>query len=245
MKKEHQPEMKCHRLLFYQKPLVGNASQRPTTKSSSLPLQIYSYQSKPKSDPHAHPHQQQPSKPPQGSYQIALPLQEDRIDNHDSLSIRGDAMVITGPENTIEENQIRKSLIQYFLFIAIFNIIITSYLFYNAHISDLSKVMSSSIAPNTLSFVQIPQQRKYSEILMFWFTILNLLFGMIGSYLQSPLGLFFYSLFALLIIFLGFPVVPTLLYSTRYLVDAVNLYIAFVLRSKLMINILPFSFVRR
>jgi hypothetical protein len=229
MKKEHQQEMKCHRLLFYEKPLVGNVGNRSTTRSSSLPLQIYSYNS-----------EQQ-----QHGYQIALPLQQDRIDNNDSLFIRGDAMVISGPEISNEDDRIRKSLVHFFLFVAIFNLIITSCLYFNAHLSDLSKVIPSSTAPNSFSFVQIPQDRRYSEKIIFSFTIFNLLFGIIGACFQSPLGLFLYSLIAMLIFFVGFPVVPTLLYSTRYLVDAVNLYIAFVLRSRLMINVLPFYFVRR
>jgi hypothetical protein len=228
MKKEHKQDQKFHRLLFYEKPLVGSVANRQTT--SSLPLQIFSY---------GNNGQQQ-----QG-YQIALPLQQNRIENYDSLYIRGDAMVISGPESTIEDNRIRKSLVNMFLLIAIVNLIITFCLFFDAHIADISNVIPSSIAPNTFSFVQVPRDRRYSENLIFSFTIFNLIFGIIGAILQSPLVLFLYSLVALLIFFVGFPVVPTLLYTTRYLLDAVNLYVAFVLRSKLMINILPFYFVRR
>jgi hypothetical protein len=226
--KKNEKNRPTRRLLFYEKPLVGNTNRAKS--SSSTPIQILHHPSL-----------------GGGGFGIALPLQQDRVDtnNTDSLYLRGDAMVISGPESSPEDDLSRRSLMYYFIFLALVNLIITIFLYANAHTADLSKVIPSSLAPNTFSFVQIPKERRYSEDLVFAITIINLLLGIIGAILQNPLLLFSYSLIALLIIFVGFPVVPYIFYSSRYLLDAINLYIAFALRNKLMMNILPFYFVRR
>ena len=214
-----------YRLLYYEKPLVGSLI-RPKS-SSSPPLHIIQST---------------------GQFKIALPIKEERLDNNNnnsSLSLRGDAMVISGPEYSINDNFIRYKLIYFFIFISCFNLIITSLLYFYAHNVDLSKVMPSTIAPNTFSFVQVTKNRTFSEKLIFIITILNLIFGIFGAILQNPLILFLYSLILLLVFFLGYPLIPYMFYSIRYLIDAINLYAAHLLRSKLMINILPFYFVRR
>jgi hypothetical protein len=237
MEKKNRP---LRRLLFYEKPLVGNTHRGKS--SSATPIQILYHSSL--SVGTATGGGGGGSAPPFG---IALPLQQDRLDsnNTESLYLRGDAMVISGPEAAPEDDLARKSLMIYFIFIALVNIFVTIFLYANAHTADLSKVIPPSLAPGSLSFVQIPKVRRYSEELVFAITIINLLFGIFGAVLQNPLVLFSYSLIALLVIFLGFPVVPYILYSSRYLIDAVNLYIAFALRMKLMMNMLPFYFVRR
>jgi hypothetical protein len=214
-------QRRSSRLLFFQKPVAGNSTNNPKT---FVPVQVLS---------------------PTGGFGIGMPTQQRRASNQPSVYFDGDTVAISGPEDLDEDNYVRRALAALFIALAICNVIATCVLFFKAHSIDLSKVMNESNSPHNLAFVQIPKHRRYSENLIFALTIINLMIGIFGAAFQNPLGLSAYCFFALIMIFIGFPVIPYFLYSFRYVIDAVCIYIALTLRSKLMMTLLPFYFMRR
>jgi hypothetical protein len=94
--------------------------------------------------------------------------------------------------------------------------------------------------PNLVNeFQVIPSERTGGEDLNFTFLIVTTLVGMLSAALHSNFGLSIYSLSLVLNYMLSMSSIPYFAYSARFVLDAVLLYLALVLRSKLMYIYLP------
>ena len=83
--------------------------------------------------------------------------------------------------------------------------------------------------------------RRPIEHTNFSFLIILTLIGMLSAIINSPIGLSLYSLSLMINYTLSIYSLPYFVFSTRFFIDAMMLYLALVLRSKLMYIYMPFN----
>lgn len=201
-------------LLYYQKPTLGPVRSRTAQKQ---PLQVTF---------------------PSGAYGIAIPsnviaASEDAVPN-DSVVIASES------ENDEWDIRERRWITAALLCVALVNLIITSLMFQNAHLTNPSNVVESDDA-NSLPFPfeVVPTTRRPIENMFFAFLILSIIGGSVSAVFENVLGLSAYGLTVVIMYFCGTAAMPNFVFSFRSVFDIWMLYLALVLRSKLIFNLLP------
>jgi hypothetical protein len=207
--------------LYYQKPLIGVSSNDGT---NSVPIQIIY---------------------PSGEVGIGVPINDSSSNNNDSNRNRGlqRVTIASGPEDGSIDQFYRRALVIGFVFFAFINFIITILLYAKATTADPSKVEFPSTTNNPHEnppndFQAISIQRRYIEKVNFAFTLIIIMIGTLSSIFQNVLGLSAYSLAITLNFILSPTALPYFVYSARFILDFIMLYIALLLRSKLVFSYL-------
>lgn len=120
-----------------------------------------------------------------------------------------------------------------FVLLSVFNLVVTCFMFYNPEI-DRTKVQETNGDSYPTPLSVIPSHRRDIEVIHFAFTIVTLCLGIVVAVLRVQIGLWFYVLDLLLSMVLGVPSLPYFVYSARYLLDVVQMYMAWVLLRKLV-----------
>lgn len=200
-------------MIYYQKPVLGPTGLK--NNRTNEPLQV-SF--------------------PSGSIGLGVPAVVDaNANNNDTNSY---VIIASGPEESMMDIRERRIIIFTFLLLAVVNIAITCLLYQDASMADLTLLNSGSTTDKP--FTKLPETRSFLERINFGFTIFIIIYGAVSVYLENPLGLSIYALSVTLNFLLGLSAVPYFIYSLRYFLDTWMLYLALILRSKLVLSFLPF-----
>ena len=206
-------EAEINTLIYYQKPCIGNEQ----TSRSVTPIQLLF---------------------PNG-FGLGIPVKESTVNPLSAQETdRNFGVLASGPERTNADRLPLRGLQATFLVLAAFNIVITSLLMFDADNVDTGKVMSKT-APLTRIFDAVSSERRNVENVNYAFSIVIILIGSISVLFENCLGVSAYCLATLLNFLLGTSALPYFVYSFRYIFDLTMLYIALVLRSRLMFTFLP------
>ena len=206
-------------LLYYKKPGLGQKSSKRDNKLRNQPLQV-SF--------------------PSGAVGIALPSSAASTDtnneNQDSV------VIVSETENDDVDVTERRWITMGFLALALVNLIITSLMFQYADTTDTSAVVEpSNYGSGALPqpFESVRSTRTSTENTFFSFIVLSIICGSLAAAFQSALGLSVYSLTIAIMYIFGTAALPYFVFSFRSLFDIWMLYMALVLRSKLLFTVLP------
>lgn len=201
------------RLLYYQKPAIGQSSQDPNAELNTHPIQIVF---------------------PSGTFGVGIPISS-KSENRDDTTNIGAIMSI--PEDDPVDKFYRRGIVAIFLVSFIVNIVITGLLYANATTADQSK--AEKVSGIAFTFGEVAPHRTSRENMSFALTIIILLIGASGSILENPTLLSIFSYGVLMNFILGTQALPYYLYSFRYALDFFMLYVALVLRLKCNVVFLP------
>lgn len=197
-------------IVYYQKPIIGDV----VTGDPLPPVQLVF---------------------PGGNFGLAIPVK----DQTDTQATQGNYPVVSsGPENTPVDLLEKESIKCAFVVVAFFNLVITCLMYANAHIVDVSRVEYPHQSFPTV-FEIVSTHRSYTENVQFGFFLTALIIGISSAYFEIPLGLSAYAFFVVVNFLLGTSALPYFVYSLRYIFDVFLLYLALVLRSRLMYTFLP------
>ena len=115
-------------------------------------------------------------------------------------------------------------------------------MYHYADVIDLSNSIPESAAAihdvpykdAVFVFQQVPVERRYIEDVSFYCLLVATILGAAAALLESPLGLSAYALCCALNFLLGTNALPYFLFCFRYAFDLWLLYLALLLRSKLV-----------
>ena len=218
-------------LIYYQKPCIGNERGSRTAP----PVQLIF---------------------PEGGFSLGIPVKESINTATITPQERDNtfAVLASGPERSDTDLKQIYGLQLTFLVLAIFNIVISSALYFNAPIVDTSKV-SPSLSPSigfnvgaelivewralTICIQLVRNNRREIENVDYAFTMIIIIMGSLAVIFETALGISAYCLAILLNFLLGTSSLPYFTYSVRYIFDMFMLYIALVLRTRLMYTFLP------
>ena len=202
-------------LIYYQKPCIGNERGSRTAP----PVQLIF---------------------PEGGFSLGIPVKESINTATITPQERDNtfAVLASGPERSDTDLKQIYGLQLTFLVLAIFNIVISSALYFNAPIVDTSKV-SPSLSPSVDTFQLVRNNRREIENVDYAFTMIIIIMGSLAVIFETALGISAYCLAILLNFLLGTSSLPYFTYSVRYIFDMFMLYIALVLRTRLMYTFLP------
>ena len=158
------------------------------------------------------------------------------------LGLGSEVMVASEPENFDIDILERRGIIYSFLFVASVNIILTSLMYHYASVMDLSSSVPRSAAAvhdvpyagAVFVFEEVPDERRYIEDVSFYCLLVATILGAVSALVESPLGLSAYALCCALNFILGASALPYFLFAFRYAFDLWLLYLALLLRSKLV-----------
>ncbi len=206
-------------LLYYQKPSLGRNNNKRDGKSRKQPLQVNF---------------------PSGAVGIALPSSATSTntnnDNEDSV------VIVSETENDNVDVTERRWITMGFLALALVNLIITSLMFQYADTTDVSAVVKPSnygVEALPQPFEEIRSTRNSTENTYFTFIVLSIICGSLAATFQSALGLSVYGLTVAIMYIFGTAAQPYFVFSFRSFFDIWMLYMALVLRSKLLFTVLP------
>ena len=180
-----------------------------------------------------------------GSYGIGMNSSARRPRNQEEI-LGESVMVASEPENFDIDILERRGIIYTFIFVAVINIIVTTLMYHHATTIDESNVIPiSGTAPHDIPFKssvfvfeEVPLERRPLELTSFTCIIVATICGSVAALLESPLGLSCYALTIALNFLLGTNALPYFLFAFRYVFDLWLLYLALLLRSKLVVNFL-------
>lgn len=201
------------RLTYYQKPIIGNDSgERLIT-----PLHL---------------------KFPSGGFGLGISSRDPNIVHINRERDASFAVMASSPEyNSPDEFNFRGLQVTFFI-LAFMNILITSILYFQADVVDLSKVENQTRSIPSV-FEIVSDERRNVEQVNYSFTIILIVLACISVIARNCLGLSIYCLSMLLNFILGTSSLPYFVYSFRYIFDISMFYIALVIRSRLMFTFLP------
>jgi len=150
-------------------------------------------------------------------------------------------IVASGPEESMMDIRERRIIITTFLLLCIINIVFTCFLYFDANNMDLTLL---NVAPSNTGmpapFGKIPEKRSFLERVNFGFLLFIMIYGGVSVAYENPLGISIYALSISLNFILGLSAMPYFLYAMRLFLDTWMVYLALVLRSKLVLSFLPF-----
>ena len=201
-------------LLYYRKPSLGPIRSRSAQKQ---PLQVTF---------------------PSGTYGIAIPSNAIAASEE---AVPDDSVVIASEsENDSWDIRERKWITAALLAVALVNLIITSLMFQFAPLTNPSNVVQSDDAYRLpLPFEVTSSERRPIENLFFAFLIVSIIGASISAVTENVLGLSAYGLATTIAYICGTAALPNFVFSFRSIFDIWMLYLALVLRSKLILNFLP------
>lgn len=171
------------------------------------------------------------------------------------MPVKGDVEAgARGPEQTVNENDDggvlasapmhgaldRRQVVEYktaFCALALVNFVLTCLLYFEAHLIDPSRVQAGTAHLPT-AFDEVPRSRRPVEAVDFAFLLVLLVLGTAAAVKEAPTGLSAFALGLLLNFFLSTAALPHFVFSLRYLLDLALLYVALVLRSRLVVTFL-------
>lgn len=201
-------------LLHYKKPEIRNNSNGNT--KTVTPLQIAF---------------------PTGGSGIGVPAFVARPQEEIQRDRDGAVIISANTHDEYEQLDLRYIKFAFILF-AIFNFIVTALMYFGATHADPSSV--SPFKGGSPSVFEKPSPDRPSiQQINFGFFLGLLAMGCLSAIGESALGLSMYALAITLNFLLGTSALPYYLFSMRYLVDIVMLYLALVIRSRVMYLYLP------
>ena len=211
---EAEKKLPLSELLYYQKPSLGPMRSRTAQKQ---PLQVTF---------------------PSGAYGIAIP--SNAIAASEGAVPEDTVVIASESENDSLDIRERRWITGALLSVAVANLIITSLMFQFAPITNPSNVVESDDANRLyLPFEVIPSNRRHIENLFFAFIIISIIGASISAVTENVLGLSIYGLATTIMYICGTAALPNFIFSFRSIFDIWTLYLALVLRSKLIFNLLP------
>ena len=209
-------------MIFYQKPVLG-----PTGLKQNRGNEPYSVTF------------------PSGTLGLGLPAS-----NGGDSSVWGDnaggltnVTIASGPEESMMDIRERRIIIFTFLVVCVVNFVVTCILYFDAISADLIDLDNPQ--PMSSNLLQhIPPNRSFLERVNFGFTLFILIYGAVSVAFENPLGISVYALAISLNFILGISAIPYFLYALRYFLDTWMLYLALILRSRLVLSFLPFHIPR-
>lgn len=200
-------------MIFFQKPILGPTGLK--SNRGNEPLQV-SF--------------------PSGSIGLGIPaVSPDRAEGSDSTIV----IIASGPEESMMDIRERRIIIFTYLLLCAVNIILTFLMYFEAKMIDLTKLDATNSLSNV--YQELPPNRPFIERINFGFTIFILIYGAVSVINENPLGISIYAFSITLNFLLGLSAIPYFIYSLRYFLDTWMLYLALVLRSKLVLSFLHFN----
>jgi hypothetical protein len=161
-----------------------------------------------------------------------------RVANRDQNRGVRHGVIVSGPVASPLDTVQKRGLVFAFNVLAIVNIVLTCLLYLKADEVDSSKVEpATSFLPFSLE--KVDSERRPIEKISFGFTITIIVIGILSTITEFTLGVSIYSLAIILNFMLGTSALPYFVYSFRYILDIGMLYLALVIRSRLMYTFLP------
>lgn len=210
-------DIELQALVYYQKPVVGNSNNK---NKNLAPVQIIY---------------------PSGGFGLGIPVIDIDANNNENANTREQTcgVIASAPEFTDFDKYHLKVLKFTFLSLAIANIVITCLMYTNATTVDPSKVEDITYGGLPVVFQDVSRNRNKTEKANFACLIIILLIGFFSVLFEFTLGISTYCFAICLNFILGFVTVPYFVYSFRYIFDVFMLYIALVIRSRLVVTFLP------
>mmetsp|Transcript_16142 Transcript_16142/g.16274 ORF Transcript_16142/g.16274 Transcript_16142/m.16274 type:complete len:234 (+) Transcript_16142:308-1009(+) len=182
---------------------------------------------------------------PSGSIGLGLPLLEMSENEAEDQNLPYRNVVITsGPTNFSSDKSYRQILKLTFIFLFILNLITTILLYNHADTADTSLIQLSTDSPPSV-LQKISDKRHPNEFTYFLCTIILLTIGVLSAVCEHVLGLSIFAISICFNFFCGIPNLPYFVYSYRFIIDFVMLYVCLELRSKLMLDFLPIRVYER
>ena len=201
--------------LYYQKPVIGLSET-----TNSTPVQIIY--------------------PMTGEVAIGVPVKDNNSNNNENRSrVLQKVTIASGPEDASIDQFYRTGIVIAFVFFAFINFAVTICLYVKATVADPSKVefpSTTSNPPNDFQAISI--DRRPIEKINFAFTLIIIIIGTLSSIFQNVLGLSAFSMATTLNFILSPTALPYFVYSVRFILDFIMLYLALLLRSKLAFSYL-------
>lgn len=147
-------------------------------------------------------------------------------------------MLISSPGDSLADREERLTIKIAFVLFAVINLTITSLMYMNDTTADPANVQpySSYIS----SVFDKPNSQRPSQVQAVYIGfIVRVIFGVIFVVFESALGVTLFAIGTLLELLLGMSSLPYYLYSYRYLIDMVMLYIGLVFRTRITYSFLP------
>jgi len=177
--------------------------------------------------------------------QIALPtghfgvgVSVARLEANAIRNNRQAAVIMSSPGDDEVDKMVLWHLKLAFLFFAGLNFIITAIMYARANQADPVSVSPYSSAISSV-FDKPSDDRTYIQRLNFGFFILLLIIAVYSTIAESALGLSMYAFAITLNFLLSISALPYFLFSFRYIIDMVLLYLSLVLRSRVVYIFLP------
>ena len=213
MSNDQQDVIILNPLLHYRKPDIGGNENNDIRNTT--PLQIVF---------------------PTGEYGIGITAGLSNQGN-DANNRRASIIMTSPPDNPTAKSDLRLIKLTFLLF-AIFNYIITICMYGGSNIADPSSI--DKYTNDVVSvFQKPPDTLNETQHTNFGFFLTLLAIGCISVIYESPLGISIYALSITLNFVLGMSQLPYFLYSYRYILDMIMLYIALIYRSRIMYTFLP------
>ena len=171
----------------------------------------------------------------QGGFGIGVP-----IEKIEEIVQRGreTAVLISSPGDSQADREERLTIKIAFILFAIINLTITSLMYVNDTTAD-----PASVQPYNWYIASVfdkPNSQRPSQVqAVFTGFIVRMVVGVIFVVFESALGVTLFAMGTLLELILGMAALPYYLYSFRYLLDMIMLYIALVFRSRITYSFLP------
>lgn len=129
------------------------------------------------------------------------------------------------------------SLKLFFAFVQLLNLFTTIMFYTYADIIDPSKVQQDAFSNNVpAAFSRVPSNRTSAEDNLFAFCLLIQIVSVVAILCERPLLISAYCLATISVFFFGIMSTPYFIYFFRYCLDIIALFVAFTLRSRLIVN---------
>jgi hypothetical protein len=214
MSHSEEKKLPLSELLYYQKPALGPSRSRSQMKQ---PLHVTF---------------------PSGAYGVALP--SNSVAPAEEGLMTDSVVIASESENEEIDVRERKWITGAYLILAVVNIVISSLMYKDAVTVNQSNVVTNDDTSQLhLPFEVIPDTRRGVENSFFAFVIISIVVGSVSAILENAMGLSAYALSTVIAFLCGTAAQPYFVFSFRSIFDIWMLYLALVLRSKLLFNVLP------
>jgi hypothetical protein len=162
-------------------------------------------------------------------------------------SLGDEVTIASEPENYDIDILERRNIIYATIFVGVINLLLTSLMYsYSSTFNEANSLsLSLNVTPIDVSatnlpyvFEEVSNERRPIESRGFAINIVSIIIGIVSALIESPLGLSIYALSTVLYFLLGTTSIPYFLFSYTYILDLWMLYLALLLRSKLVMTFL-------
>jgi len=160
-------------------------------------------------------------------------------------SLGDEVTIASEPENYDIDILERRNIIYATIFVGVINLLLTSLMYSYSSTFNEANSLSLNVTPIDVSatnlpyvFEEVSNERRPIESRGFAINIVSIIIGIVSALIESPLGLSIYALSTVLYFLLGTTSIPYFLFSYTYILDLWMLYLALLLRSKLVMTFL-------